>query len=155
MALYAVLSLDSGHTLKSQTSYPATKFHTALDPDYSAFDIFYVDYHDRYEQFIEEVQFVSPSGQPFEYLAGLYYYRTTAKTDRLARTGTQGFLLFGSPTNTVLPSRSEEHTSELQSLMRLSYAFFFFSNITMSLISHFSTYFTFYSLFFYFFFFFY
>src|SRR3546814_14366275 len=85
MALYAVLSLDSGHTLKSQTSYPATKFHTALDPDYSAFDIFYVDYHDRYEQFIEEVQFVSPSGQPFEYLAGIYYYRTNAKTDRLAR----------------------------------------------------------------------
>src|SRR3546814_1507340 len=118
-SLDAVLSLDSGHTLKSQTSYRDTKFHTALDPDYSAFDIFYVDYHDRYEQFIEEVQFVSPSGQPFEYLAGLYYYRTNAKTDRLARTGTQGFLLFGSPNNTV---RSEEHTSELQSLMRLSYA---------------------------------
>src|SRR3546814_7142286 len=98
-SLDAVLSLDSGHTLKSQTSYRDTKFHTALDPDYSAFDIFYVDYHDRYEQFIEEVQFVSPSGQPFEYLAGLYYYRTNAK-------------------------RSEEHTSELQSLMRNSYAVF-------------------------------
>src|SRR3546814_113551 len=35
-SLDAVLSLDSGHTLKSQTSYRDTKFHTALDPDYSA-----------------------------------------------------------------------------------------------------------------------
>src|SRR3546814_3126205 len=32
-SLDAVLSLDSGHTLKSQTSYRDTKFHTALDPD--------------------------------------------------------------------------------------------------------------------------
>src|SRR3546814_19552507 len=87
-SLDAVLSLDSGHTLKSQTSYRDTKFHTALDPDYSAFDIFYVDYHDRYEQIIEEVQFVSPSGQPFEYTAVLYYYRPYAKTARLDRTGT-------------------------------------------------------------------
>src|SRR3546814_13143105 len=123
MALYAVLSLDSGHTLKSQTSYPATKFHTALDPDYSAFDIFYVDYHDRYEQFIEEVQFVSPSGQPFEYLAGLYYYRTNAKTDRLARTGTQGFLLFGSPNNTVLPSAGTVHTANNAPSQTLPYVF--------------------------------
>jgi len=117
----AVLSLDSGHTLKSQTSYRDTKFHTALDPDYSAFDIFYVDYHDRYKQFIEEVQFVSPGGQPFEYLAGLYYYRTNAKTDRLARTGTQGFLLFGSPNNTVLPSAGTVLTENIALYANLTY----------------------------------
>ncbi|WP_326914802.1 TonB-dependent receptor [Sphingopyxis chilensis] len=120
-SLDAVLSLDSGHTLKSQTSYRDTKFHTALDPDYSAFDIFYVDYHDRYKQFIEEVQFVSPSGQPFEYLAGLYYYRTNAKTDRLARTGTQGFLLFGSPNNTVLPSAGTVRTENIALYANLTY----------------------------------
>lgn len=117
----AVLSLDSGHTLKSQTSYRDTKFHTALDPDYSAFDIFYVDYHDRYKQFIEELQFVSPGGQPFEYLAGLYYYRTDAKTDRLARTGTQGFLLFGSPNNTVLPSAGTVLTENIALYANLTY----------------------------------
>lgn len=117
----AVLSLDSGHTLKSQTSYRDTKFHTTLDPDYSAFDIFYVDYHDRYKQFIEEVQFVSPSGLPFEYLAGLYYYRTNAKTDRLARTGTQGFLLFGSPNNTVLPSAGTVRTENIALYANLTY----------------------------------
>src|SRR3546814_16169519 len=85
------------------------------------FDIFYVDYHDRYEQFIEEVQFVSPSGQPFEYLAGLYYYRTNAKTDRLARTGTQGFLLFGSPNNTVLPSAGTVQTENIALYANLTY----------------------------------
>lgn len=120
-SLDAVLSLDSGHTLKSQTSYRDTKFHTALDPDYSAFEIFYVDYHDRYKQFIEEVQFVSPGGQPFEYLAGLYYYRTNAKTDRLARTGTQGFLLFGSPNNTVLPSAGTVLTENIALYANLTY----------------------------------
>jgi iron complex outermembrane receptor protein len=120
-SLDAVLSLDSGHTLKSQTSYRDTKFHTALDPDYSAFDIFYVDYHDRYKQFIDEVQFVSPGGQPFEYLAGLYYYRTNAKTDRLARTGTQGFLLFGSPNNTVLPSAGTVLTENIALYANLTY----------------------------------
>lgn len=120
-SLDAVLSLDSGHTLKSQTSYRDTKFHTALDPDYSALDIFYVDYHDRYTQFIEEVQFVSPGGQPFEYLAGLYYYRTDAKTNRLARTGTQGFLLFGSPNNTVLPSAGTVLTENIALYANLTY----------------------------------
>src|SRR3546814_11711553 len=92
-SLDAVLSLDSGHTLKSPTSYRDTKFHTALDPDYSAFDIFYVDYPDRYEQFIEEVQFVSHAGKPFEYVVGIYDYCTNSKTDLLVRNGTQGLLL--------------------------------------------------------------
>ena len=120
-SLDAVLSLDSGHTLKSQTSYRDTKFHTMLDPDYSALDIFYVDYHDRYKQFIEEVQFVSPGGQPFEYLVGLYYYRTDAKTDRLAYTGSQGNLLFGSPNNTQLPSAGTVLTENIALYANLTY----------------------------------
>jgi iron complex outermembrane receptor protein len=112
-ALDAILSLDSGHTLKSQTSYRDTKFHTMLDPDYSPLDIFYVDYRDRYKQFIEEVQFVSPSGQPFEYIVGLYYYRNDAASTRLAYTGSRGDLLFGSPSNTVLPSDGTVLTNNL------------------------------------------
>src|SRR3546814_4702012 len=35
-----------------------------------------------------------------------------------------------SPSSTVSPSRSEEHTSELQSLMRISYAVFFLKKKT-------------------------
>src|SRR3546814_6317918 len=38
--------------------------------------------------------------------------------------GNRGFLGFGIETCAVLSERSEEHTSELQSLMRISYAVF-------------------------------
>jgi iron complex outermembrane receptor protein len=117
----AILSLDSGHTLKSQTSYRDTKFRTIHDPDYSPFDIFYIDYRDRYKQFIEELQFVSPGGQPFEYLAGFYYYRTDADTTRLAHTGAQGNLLFGSPNNTVLPSAGTVLTENIAFYTNLTY----------------------------------
>lgn len=121
LAFDATLSLDSGHTLKSQTSYRDTKFHTALDPDYSPLDIFYVDYTDRYKQFIEELQFVSPGGNPFEYLAGLYYYRNDAATNRIAYTGSQGNLLFGSPNNTILPSAGTVLTENIALYANLTY----------------------------------
>src|SRR3546814_7731533 len=39
--------------------------------------------------------------------------------------------LFGEPTRAALPSRSDEHTSELQSLMRISYAVFCFKKPTI------------------------
>ncbi len=117
----AILRLDSGHTLKSQTSYRDTKFRTIHDPDYSPFDIFYIDYRDRYKQFIEELQFVSPGGQPFEYLAGHYYYRTDADTTRLAYTGSQGNLLFGSPNNTTLPSAGTVLTENIAFYANLTY----------------------------------
>src|SRR3546814_10760164 len=59
-------------------------------------------------------------------------YTTTAKTvdymrQELARIGLPADLV------QILPSRSEEHTSELQSLMRISYAVFCLKNKTNTL----------------------
>src|SRR3546814_6236316 len=49
----------------------------------------------------------------FEFGAGLYYSFFTDKADPIPRTR-----------NSTVRVRSEEHTSELQSLMRISYAVF-------------------------------
>src|SRR3546814_7984425 len=47
-----------------------------------------------------------------------------AGTDRTGATGTRGMLVAGRATQPADTDRSEEHTSELQSLMRISYAVF-------------------------------
>jgi iron complex outermembrane receptor protein len=103
-AFDATYRFDGDYALHSQTSYRRTKFHSLVDPDYSPADIFSVDFSDGYKQFIEELQFTSPQGRRLEYLVGLYYYRQRGESARIASTGSQGFLLFGSPNNATLPT---------------------------------------------------
>ncbi|WP_260582282.1 TonB-dependent receptor [Sphingopyxis sp. PET50] len=121
LAFDATYDFDSGHALKSQTSYRYTKFRSIIDPDYSPADIFYVDFQDRYKQFIEEVQLVSPAGQPLEYLAGIYYYQTDADSNRTALTGSQGFLLLGSPNNARLPTIGRVFTRNIAFYANVTY----------------------------------
>src|SRR3546814_9162501 len=59
----------------------------------------YNSFPERFDQFSQELRILSPTGRTFEFIAGAYYDRSNYR-------------------------RSEEHTSELQSLMRISYAVF-------------------------------
>ncbi|HTU13360.1 MAG TPA: TonB-dependent receptor [Allosphingosinicella sp.] len=98
---------DSGHALRSQTSYRRTRFRSIIDPDYSPPDILSVDFQDRYRQFTQELQLVSPQGERFEYLVGLYYFHVDASSDRTVRLGPAGGPIFGAPALATLPTLGE------------------------------------------------
>ncbi|NOZ41986.1 MAG: TonB-dependent receptor [Alphaproteobacteria bacterium] len=78
---------SGGFTLKSITAYRDTKADYTNQTDYSPLDIVTIRFADRYKQFTEELQFISPSDQKLTYMAGLYYYNQRATTRRDAFIG--------------------------------------------------------------------
>lgn len=106
LALDASYRFDSGHVLHAQSSYRSTRFRSVIDVDYSPLDVITVDFQDRYRQFTQELQFLSPQGRRFEYLVGLYYFRVDAESDRTARLGALAGL-FGAAPQAALPTIGE------------------------------------------------
>ncbi|MCF8475248.1 MAG: TonB-dependent receptor [Emcibacter sp.] len=74
--------MDNGYTLKSITGYRKTTAFYTNATDYSPVDIISIEYTDKYKQFSEELQFISPDDQDFTYMVGLYYYHQKAHTQR-------------------------------------------------------------------------
>lgn len=74
--------LDSGHALKSITGYRTTDAVYSNATDYSPVDIVSIEYSDDYDVLSQEFQLISPGEGAFTYVAGLYYYRQDAKTNR-------------------------------------------------------------------------
>ena len=74
--------LGSGLALKSITSYRTTEFFSTNDLDYSPLDLLSVDFSDQYDQWTQEFQLTSPSGERLEYVAGLYLYAQDSETTR-------------------------------------------------------------------------
>ena len=93
--------LDSGFTIKSITGYRNTDAVYTNQTDYSPLDIVTIRFADKYKQFTEELQFISPDDEKFTYMVGLYYYDQEAETQRDANIGTdffEGFFqVFGVP----------------------------------------------------------
>ncbi|WP_417624142.1 TonB-dependent receptor [Paremcibacter congregatus] len=73
---------SGGFTIKSITGYRETDASYTNVTDYAHLDIVSIKYADKYKQFSEEVQFISPDGQDFTYMVGLYYYDQKADTQR-------------------------------------------------------------------------
>lgn len=73
---------DGGFTIKSITGYRETDAFYTNVTDYSHLDIVSIEYADKYKQFSEEVQFISPNDQDFTYMVGLYYYNQKSDTNR-------------------------------------------------------------------------
>ena len=92
---------DSGFTFKSISAYRDTKADYTNQTDYSTLDIVTIRFADRYKQFTQEFQLISPSDQRLTYMAGLYYYDQSATTQRDAFNGkdllTGYFGVFGVP----------------------------------------------------------
>jgi len=80
--LDAQYELESGFTLKSITGYRDTDAFYTNATDYSPVSIIYVEYSDKFEQFTQEFQLISPSNERLTYMAGLYYYKQDADTER-------------------------------------------------------------------------
>lgn len=74
--------MDNGYTLKSITGYRDTDAVYSNRTDYSPIDIVSIEFADKYQQFSEEIQFISPDDQDFTYMVGLYYYSQKGKTRR-------------------------------------------------------------------------
>jgi iron complex outermembrane receptor protein len=80
--LDAEYKLDSGFTLKSITGYRDTDAFYMNATDYSPVSIIYVEYSDKFEQLTQEFQLISPANERLTYMAGLYYYKQDADTER-------------------------------------------------------------------------
>lgn len=90
-----------GFTIKSITGYRDTDAVYTNQTDYSVLDIVKIKFADRYKQFTEELQFISPDEGDLTYMVGLYYYDQDATTNRDATVGAdffEGFFdVFGVP----------------------------------------------------------
>ncbi|VAV98095.1 TonB-dependent receptor [hydrothermal vent metagenome] len=93
--------MDSGFTLKSITGYRKTDAVYTNETDYSTLDIVKIRFADKYKQFTEELQFISPDDENLTYMVGLYYYDQNAETQRDATIGSDFFAgyfdVFGVP----------------------------------------------------------
>ncbi len=92
---------DGGFTIKSITGYRDTNADYTNQTDYSPLDIVSIRFADRYKQFTQELQFISPDDEKLTYMAGLYYYNQNSDTRREVFLGddflTGYFGVFGVP----------------------------------------------------------
>src|SRR3546814_2554424 len=119
----------SSDLLRSISAYRKLRGHILFDTDGSPETVANIEYDaQRAKTLSQEFHIISPTGSKLDWLAGLYLYSHTAQADPIMQTGTSvapnnaASLITFAETRTR--SRSEEHTSELQSLMRISYAVF-------------------------------
>lgn len=89
--------MGSGFTLKSISAFRDTEGFTRNATDYSDTDIFSIEYTDIFKQYTQEFQILSPGDQRLTYMAGLYYYKQDATTNRDAIIGHDFFEGFIGP----------------------------------------------------------
>ena len=110
------------HRFKSITAFRDTEQTYVNDSDASAFDYVPGSANDRYEQFSQELQWISPDDQAFTYLVGLYYFRQDASTSRLTTIGNAGWVL-GVPPGLVTGNYGDLETRGLSAYFNGSYNF--------------------------------
>ncbi len=79
--------MQNGFTLKSISAFRDTEGFSTNATDYSDTDIFSIDYTDTFKQYTQEFQILSPGDKRLTYMAGLYYYKQDATTNRDAIIG--------------------------------------------------------------------
>lgn len=78
---------EGGFILKSITGYRDTHGVYHNDTDYSPLDLLATSFDDRFKQFSQEIQFISPDDEKLTYMGGLYFYNQKADSRREAVTG--------------------------------------------------------------------
>ena len=84
------------YSFRSITAIRNSEIDYFSDTDASVLDFLTVHYIDEYKQKTQEFQLISPDGEDFEYVVGLYLYKQDANTIRDADAGRAGFF-FGIP----------------------------------------------------------
>lgn len=96
---------DNGFDIKSITAYRDTDIFYSNNPDYAVIDLLTIEYSDKYQQWSQEFQLISPQGKsPFNYVAGLYLYKQDADTQRDAINGAQSSVLGNVPDSVIFNS---------------------------------------------------
>lgn len=75
----AVLQLtytDGLYEYASVTTYSEYDWHALFDADYSEVSLIKQDYIENFEQFTQEVRVSSPTGETFEYVAGVFFMKS-------------------------------------------------------------------------------
>jgi len=73
------------HTLKLITAHRRLKSISLLDGDFSSYDAVFLSTDEQFQQWSNELQLISPSGERLEYVLGLYFYY--AKDDTKGKLG--------------------------------------------------------------------
>lgn len=81
--------LGGGNKFTSITAFRDTKQDRSNDTDYSAADLFRIEYTDHFKQTSQEFRFTSPNSGKLRYVGGLYLLREVADTNRKAIIGQQ------------------------------------------------------------------
>lgn len=81
-ALTLEYTLPNDHTIKSISAYRDTEAFVTNDLDFGPRDWVNYDYTDHYKQTTQEIQFISPEFDNYNYVVGLYYYNQKSTTGR-------------------------------------------------------------------------
>lgn len=89
-------SLSDATEITAITGYRDTDWSRSNDLDYIPLDLFVFNFHDRFEQFSQEVRVAFGKGSALSGVAGLYYFDETARSMRAAFAGADiGLLPYG------------------------------------------------------------
>ncbi|AKH69433.1 outer membrane receptor protein [Spongiibacter sp. IMCC21906] len=72
LTVNAVWESDSGHTITSISGYLHYKYDDLCDCDATAAELFKFGLKENYDQFSQELRWVSPGGEAVEYIGGIY-----------------------------------------------------------------------------------
>ena len=78
-----IVDWDIGeHRLTSITAYSGYDWSKVTDGDFSELDLVVARFHEDYEQYSQEIRWISPTGGKLDYVVGAYYHVYDLLTDR-------------------------------------------------------------------------
>ncbi len=114
-------ALANDFSIKSITAYRETEIFYKNDSDYAAFDLSRLSYTDKYDQFSQEIQFISPDEGALKYVAGLYYYDQQGDTFRQLLNTPLGQVLLGLDPNSPITVDGVVDTLSIAAFLNGSY----------------------------------
>ena len=105
------------YTLTSISSLVSYEFTEECDCDYVAAPVFNVDIYEEYEQFSQELRIVSPLGDTFDWIGGLYFQRSETEFDDRIKVPANSILPLANPALAPVADTSAGRSYTLDSSM--------------------------------------
>jgi iron complex outermembrane receptor protein len=96
-SITANYNLAGGNVLTAIFGYRSTSQDRENDTDYSPKDVFHIHYLDKFSQLSNEIRIASPLHKKFRYVAGIYFNKENASTNRTATIGNDTDVLVTHP----------------------------------------------------------
>ncbi len=117
VTLTANFMLGGDYTLTSISSLVSYEFTEECDCDYVAAPVFNVDILEEYQQFSQELRIVSPLGDTFDWIGGLYYQRSETDLDDRIKVPENSILPLAKPALLPIANTSASRNYTLDSTM--------------------------------------